>query len=81
MIREAAFITVWDDYTRIESSCKVNINTKEVFDVEMVDVSDYGEDFDCCTIELIEIDGEEFDVSHIDLRIDNEYWYKGGYFC
>lgn len=33
---EAMFFSVWDDGTIIGSPCKVNVETKEVFDIKLV---------------------------------------------
>ena len=76
MIKDATFVSVFDDAYHIESSCKVDTETMEVFDIEMVDVSDYEDDFDSCTYEYVIIDDNEYDVSSIDCRDENEYWYK-----
>lgn len=79
MIKNATFVSVWDDDVEIESSCKVNTETKEVFDIEMVDVDDF--DIDTCTGEYIILDGVEYDVYCVDYCCindidDNEYWYN-----
>ena len=64
MIQDATFVSIWDDCTEISSKCKVNIKTHEVFDIEMVDVSDY--DIDCLTDEFIVLSDDSFhDVVYI----------------
>ena len=69
MIESAIYTSVWDDATEIESSCKVNTDTKEVFDIEIVDVSNY--DIDVLTREYITFaSGAEFDLG----ENDSEYW-------
>lgn len=72
-IKGAEFTSVWDGGTVVTTGCKVNMVTKEVFDIivsegvaDMVDVLDE---------EYITIDGEEFPVSDEDTG--DGYWYKG----
>lgn len=78
-IQNATFTSVWDDFTEIDSACKVNMNTREVFDIEKVNVDDY--DIDVCTEQFITMpDGNEFSVYctdsfDIDELADDEYWY------
>ena len=76
MIKDATFVSIFDDAYHIESSCKVNTETMEVFDIEMVDVSDYEEDFDSCTYEYVIIDDNEYDVVHLEFREEGDYWYR-----
>ena len=73
------FISIWDGGNQqIESGCKVNLDTHEVFDIETVDVS--GLDIDVITDEEVEIDGKRFRVFSAELDGEdltgNEYWYK-----
>lgn len=74
MIKNATFVSVWDDGTEIESECKVNTDTLEVFDIEMVDVSE--EDFDFCVREYIIIDDDDYPVDQKMYALDDEYWYE-----
>lgn len=74
MIIEAVYTSVWDDEIEIESSCKVNTETKEVFDIETVDV-DY-EDIDSCTNEYITLpDGNKYGAYHKGNAEKDDYWY------
>lgn len=41
-IMEVCYISVWDSGRSIEGRCKVNIDTRQVFDIERFDVSDVG---------------------------------------
>ena len=72
MIKGALFVSVWDGGVEIETPCKVNTETKEVFDII---IARY--DGDVLEKEYIEIDGEEFPVFQVsDITEDNnEYWY------
>lgn len=79
MIQDAMFTSVWDDGFEIHSECKVDTETKEVFDIEMVDVSDY--DIGVCTDEYITLlDGKQYDVYNVEYcsinNINDEYWYN-----
>lgn len=47
MIINGKFTSVWADEGEIETSCKVNTDTHEVFDIEIVDPADYGMEADC----------------------------------
>lgn len=70
MIQEAVYTSVWDDCTEIHSDCLVDTETKEVFNIELVDVSGY--DIDVCTGEYVTLlDGSEYNVN----TDDSEYWY------
>lgn len=72
MIKGALFVSVWDGGVEIGTPCKVNTETKEVFDIVIVRY-----DGDVLEKEYIEIDGEEFPVFQVsDITEDNnEYWY------
>lgn len=67
--KNATYISIWDG-ERIETACKVNTETKEVFDIEQ---SNYIPD-GVCEGEYIEINGQEFEVFSENLVGDNEYW-------
>lgn len=79
MIKNATFVSVWDDGFEIASGCKVDTDTNEVFDIEQVC-------FDWFKVEVLEreyiiIDGNEYDVCQYDVcdladLADNEYWYR-----
>lgn len=70
MIQEAVYTSVWDNYTEIHSDCFVDTETKEVFDIEMVDVSNY--DIDICTNEYVTLlDGNKHSVN----TDSSEYWH------
>ena len=69
MIKNATFISVWDNDTEISSSCLVDTETKEVFDIGVVDVEDM--DLGICTEERIVFpDGTSYNVDEYD-----GYWY------
>lgn len=72
-IKEAEFVSVWDGGFAVATSCKVNMATKEVFDIEVSAVSADG--LDVLDEQYITIDGEKFPVS--DEETEDGYWYNG----
>lgn len=73
VVKQADFTSVWDGGVAVTTNCKVNMATKEVFDIE---VSEGAADMvDTLDKEYITIDGEEFSVSNEET--DDGYWYKG----
>ena len=84
MIKNATFVSVWDDGFEVASSCKVNTDTNRVFDIEQVCVDEL--DLEILDREYIIIDGNEYDVCQYDMYhvtdcipddlADNEYWYN-----
>lgn len=84
MIKNATFVSVWDDGFEVASGCKVNTDTNEIFDIEQVCFD--GLDVEILDREYIIIDGNEYDVRQYDVYdvadfvpddlADNEYWYN-----
>ena len=72
-ITEAEFVSVWDGGFAVATSCKVNMVTKEVFDIEVSEESADG--LDVLDEQYITIDGEKFPV--FDAETDDGCWYKG----
>ena len=72
-IRDALFVSIWDG-VEIDTPCKVNMDTKEVFDIVM---SNY--DGNCLEGEYIEIGRDQFPVFKRSDIVDesNEFWYDG----
>ena len=70
----AEFVSVWDDYYTLTSPCRVNPLTREVTDIEVMNVEGVGN----LTREYIILDGEEFNVfQQSDLtENEDEYWYQ-----
>lgn len=69
MIKNATFTSVWDGGCEVTTNCKVNIKTKEIFDIEKVDI-----DADVLEYEYITLDGNEYSVSHD--KDDTDFWYE-----
>ena len=73
MIKNATFTSVWDGGYEVTTNCKVDMETREVFDVEKSEVDESLEHLDN---EYITIDGEDFDVFSVDEVEDANFWYK-----
>lgn len=58
-IIEAEYVSVWDDNYAVTSKCKIDLDTKKVYDIEEVNM---GDGLDICTREYVRFDGEEHDV-------------------
>ena len=71
MIKNATFTSVWDGGYEITTACKVNMTTKQVFDVEKAEVDD---SLDVLEAEYITIDGVDYPVSYN--KEDTEFWYE-----
>lgn len=73
MVKKAKFTSVWDDGYEVTSECKVNMESKEVFDIELVNVDEL--DLEILEREYITIDDKEYPVSR-DGEDDTEFWYS-----
>lgn len=73
MIKNATFTSVWDGGYEVTTNCKVDMETREVFDIEMREVDESLEHLDN---EYITIDDNNFDVFSIDEVEDMNFWYK-----
>lgn len=69
MIKDATFTSVWDGGYEVTTNCKVNMETKEIFDIEMAEVDD---NLDILEAEFVTIDGIDYAVSNDNIT---EYWY------
>jgi hypothetical protein len=72
-IREATFTSVWDGGFEITTDCKVNMETNEVFDIEIADV----DGLEILEKEYIVVDDVEYPVFQLSdiTEEDNEFWY------
>ena len=68
--KNATFTSVWDGGYEITTNCKVNMETKEVFDIEMAEGS-YA--INVLDAEFVTIDGIDYPASNDDTT---EYWYR-----
>lgn len=78
MIKNATFTSVWDGGYEITTNCKVDMETRKVFDIEVNDNADDIEALNNLDYEYITIDGEEFDVINKDLNDVGvtDFWYE-----
>lgn len=77
MIREAKFTSVWDSGNSvITKNCKVNMKTREVFDIEQEDNASVLEGLDILDREYITIDSNNYDVFNKEEANKNDYWYS-----
>lgn len=73
MIKNGTFTSVWDGGFEVTTNCKVNMKTKEVFDIEVSeDTADLVNDLN---YEYVTIDGENHFVSYKGEE-DTDYWYE-----
>lgn len=71
----ATYVSIWDDGFRVETNCVFNPETKEVTDVDSIDVEGLGLDF--CDEEFIELpDGTEIKT----FNMDGQNWVDGQVF-
>lgn len=61
MIKNATFTSVWDGGYEVITNCKVNMETKEIFDIETVDIN-----VDILEEEYVTINNKKYSVSEID---------------
>lgn len=73
-IINATFVSVWDGGTAIETKCKINTITREVFDIIPVEA-----DVDTFERQYVVIDGQEYNVVCVDESGEvgeREYWFR-----
>ena len=75
MIKNATFTSVWDGGYEVTTDCKVDMETREVFDIAMVEVD---ESLDILEKEYVVIDDVEYPVFQLSdiTEEDNEFWYE-----
>jgi len=75
-IVEAVFVSSWDSGSLIiESRCKVNLDTKEILDIE--EAPEYVSDsIDILDYERVIINGQEHPAVNEEDPDDDSYWYK-----
>jgi hypothetical protein len=77
MIKNTTFTSVWDDGYEVTTNCKVNMETREVFDIEMAEVDESYEQLD---YEYITLDGKTYVVYNAEDGTDGleetNFWYE-----
>lgn len=66
MVKDAAFVSVWDDGILIETDCKVDTDTGRVFDIEMMEVAG----LEVLEEEYVVFGGEEYPIIE---AMDDDY--------
>ena len=77
VIKEATFTSVWDDGIEITTKCKVNMDTKEIIEVEQYDGN--IEALDLLLEEYITIDGVNYpalNTSDFPRIGKDDFWHK-----
>lgn len=72
-IVDAIFVSVWDDGHKIESNCKVNLDSQEIFDIEPVNVDDL--DLQVLRCEQVVINGIIYPAARDSIK-NTGYWYS-----
>lgn len=73
MIKVATFESWWDGDTCISTACKVNMETREVFDIE---ISSNVEALNTLDAECVVIDGDQYPVFSKDEAGPKDYYYN-----
>lgn len=76
MIKNATFTSVWDGGYKVTTNCKVNMETHEVFDVEIAMIKTDLEHLD---YEYITLDGKDYAVLDANEEDDidkSDFWYE-----
>lgn len=84
MIVTGTYTSVWAGEGELETECKVNTDTHEVFDIAVIDPADYGMDCDILEYEYVEFgDGKrllKFPVCSKDEKeiegFEDAYWRR-----
>lgn len=73
MIKNTTLTAIYDGINQVEIKCKINIETKEVFDIELPDIVEKFNYFQGFYLRI----GEMFvPVIQKNEAKKNEYWYK-----
>lgn len=70
---DAEYISTWSDGSEVHTSCKVNLNTKEVVEGEFIDVPEL--DDEVCVNEFVKIGDEMISVFQKEFYEGEGFWY------
>ena len=73
MIKQATFESWWDGGICIATACKVNMETREVFDVEMAQNVECLQTLDT---ECVVIDNSQYPVFHANEAAPGDFFYR-----
>lgn len=75
LIKDATFTSLWDGDTAITTNCKVNMETHEIFDIEVAEVDEGLEHLDSEYITLDGIDYAALNANEDDDIDKSDFWY------
>lgn len=71
---DGTYVSVWDTFREVISKCKINLISKEVYDIEPNDTD--ASVFECFTDEFVTIDGKKYGVCPENMSDGSEFWYR-----
>lgn len=78
-IIKGKFISVWDDGIEVETNCKINLETKEVFDIQLAEIGEeletLNEQFVQYTINKITHKEEVYQTDEVEESYTG-FWYN-----
>lgn len=79
VVKNAEFTSVWDGGFAVTTGCKVDMVTKEVFDIEESEGT--ADEVNCLDEEYVTIDGQDYPVvsdeyMESDPEEEGSYWYQ-----
>ena len=77
IIENATFVSIWDGGYSVETKCSVNLETKEVFDIEMLSGDELEEmDLETLDEQYIIINDNKYLVYEKDEAEVGDFWYR-----
>ena len=76
MIKNATFTSVWDGGYEATTNCKVDMETHEIFDIEMAEVDESLEHLDNEYITLDGVDYAALNANEEDDIDKSDFWYE-----
>lgn len=73
MIKDTVLIAIYDGTQQVKMECKLNTDTKEVFDIKVPDVVN---NFDCFMGFYFNVNGALYPIESKHDAKENEYWYE-----
>lgn len=73
MIKDTTLIAIYDSIQQVEMDCKLNTDTREVFDIKMPNIVN---NFNYFMGFYFNVNGKLYPIVLKDNVKDNEYWHK-----
>jgi hypothetical protein len=70
-MKNAIFVSIWDGNLVLESACKINEKTHEIYDIEKYNIS-----VEILEEEYVIIDGAKYPACNIDEYTGDGYYYN-----